>query len=88
MDARPNDGTTCLQIDAAAAKLAGARAGEHEASPLSRFDQEMHDAEKFGHALHLVDDHPLAAGGAGDDVAQPLGGARPTRARHRVAADR
>jgi len=45
------------QVGAAAAKLARARAGEHEANGAAgAIDQRLNGVQERRHALHLVDD--------------------------------
>jgi hypothetical protein len=55
-------GTPAQQIDSVATELARARAGENELLTLLAFDQQVHDFEKLGQLLDLVDDDLLLTG--------------------------
>jgi hypothetical protein len=65
-------GTPAQQIDSMTTELARARAGENELLTLLAFDQHVHDFEKLGQLLDLVDDD-LFLPGAGHELSEALG---------------
>ena len=80
-------GAARQQIHAAAAKFAGAGAGEDEAGRVRLFEQVVHGVKQFGHPLDLIDDDVAPVAIAEYQLAQAFGaGGPPARERFRAAA--